>query len=539
MNRSSKQRNGQRSTVNEDVALCALRVELTMNYEPVIGLEVHVQLKTKSKLFCSCSTEFGAEGNSHTCPVCLGWPGSLPVVNETALRLAIKAGLALNCKVAERLKFDRKNYFYPDLPKAYQISQFDMPVNGKGWLDIETGTGPEKRGPVPEPFVVKRIGITRAHLEEDAGKLLHEGIADGSLVDYNRGGVPLLEIVSEPDLRSPQEAYDYLTALKAILQYVEVSDCDMEKGSLRCDANVSVRPVGQEKFGTKVEIKNLNSFKMVQKAIQYEIKRQTEACENGEVIVQETRLWNDAKGTTFSMRSKEEAHDYRYFPEPDLVPFTLSRETVEEIRKTLPELPLERAKRFIREFGLSEYDAYTLVEDKKLAEYFEAVVTQGQVLPPPLAGSRPEAGKKEDLSLTVFAKSVSNWVLNDLLALLNEKNIAIEDCQVSPHAFAGLIRLVEQGTVSGKTAKDVLQEMAATGKAAEVIVKEKGLTQVSDTGLIEKAVEKAMASNPAAVEEFKAGKQKALGALVGAVMKETGGKANPKLVNEILINKLG
>ncbi len=479
-----------------------------MNYEPVIGLEVHVQLKTKSKLFCSCSTEFGAEGNKHTCPVCLGWPGSLPVLNEAALKLGIRVGLALNCKVAERLKFDRKNYFYPDLPKAYQISQFDMPVNGKGELLIETRTADGK-------MAERRIGITRAHLEEDAGKLLHEGITDGSLVDYNRAGIPLLEIVSEPDLRSPQEAYDYLTALKAILQYVEVSDCDMEKGSLRCDANVSVRPVGQEKFGTKVEIKNLNSFKMVQKAIQYEIERQTEACESGETIVQETRLWNDAKGTTFSMRSKEEAHDYRYFPEPDLVPFTLARETVEEIRKTLPELPLERAKRFIKEFGIPEYDAYVLVQEKKIAGYFESCVRAGAT-----------------------AKLASNWVQTELLALLNAKNAAIEDCLISPHALAGLIRLVEQGTISGKTAKDVLQEMAATGKMAEVIVKEKGLVQVSDAGLIEKAVEKAIAANPAAVAEFKAGKQKALGALVGAVMKETGGKANPKVVNELLGKKL-
>jgi len=410
--------------------------------------------------------------------------------------------------VAERLKFDRKNYFYPDLPKAYQISQFDMPVNGKGELLIETKTADGK-------MIERKIGITRAHLEEDAGKLLHEGITDGSLVDYNRGGIPLLEIVSEPDLRSPQEAYDYLTALKAILQYVEVSDCDMEKGSLRCDANVSVRPVGQEKFGTKVEIKNLNSFKMVQKAIQYEIERQTEAIEGGETIVQETRLWDDGKGTTFSMRSKEEAHDYRYFPEPDLVPFTLSLELVKSIEATLPELPMARAKRFIKEFGIPEYDAYVLVQEKKLAEYFEACVREG-------------AG----------AKTASNWIQTELLAMLNAKNIAIEDCPVASKEFAGLLKLVEAGTVSGKTAKDVLQEMAATGKAADVIVKEKGLTQVSDTGLIEKAVEKAIAANPVAVAEFKAGKQKALGALVGAIMKETQGKANPKIVNEILQKKL-
>ena len=447
--------------------------------------------------------------------MCLGWPGSLPVVNEAALKLGIKAGLALNCDVAERLKFDRKNYFYPDLPKAYQISQFDMPVNGRGWVEIETqgGQTPSQKG--SDPFIIRKIGITRAHLEEDAGKLLHEGIADGSLVDNNRGGVPLLEIVSEPDLRSPQEAYDYLTALKAILQYVEVSDCDMEKGSLRCDANVSVRPVGQEKFGTKVEIKNLNSFKMVQKAIQYEIERQTEACENGETIVQETRLWNDAKGTTVSMRSKEEAHDYRYFPDPDLVAFTLSRELVDGIKKTLPELPLEKARRFIREFGLSEYDAYTLTEDKKLAEYFEACVREG-----------------------VGAKPASNWIQNELLALLNAKNISIEDCSVSPHAMAGLIGFVESRTTTSTTAKTILLDMFVTGKSAEMIIKEKGLTLVSDTGLIERAVEKAIASNPTAVAEFKAGKQKAIGALVGAVMKETGGKANPKIVNEILQKKL-
>ncbi len=479
-----------------------------MKYEPVIGLEVHVQLKTRSKLFCACSTEFGAEGNRHTCPVCLGWPGSLPVVNEAALALAIRAGLALNCKVAERLKFDRKNYFYPDLPKAYQISQYDMPVNGKGELLIETKA--------PDGALVeKTIGITRAHLEEDAGKLLHEGIPDGSLVDYNRGGIPLLEIVSEPDLRSPQEAYDYLTALKAILQCIEISDCDMEKGSLRCDANVSVRPEGQEKFGTKAEIKNLNSFKMVAKAIQYEIDRQTELVESGEKVVQETRLWNDAKGVTFSMRSKEEAHDYRYFPEPDLVPFTLSKETVAAIRKTLPELPRERAKRFVRDFGISSYDAAVLVQEKGTAEFFEACVSAG-------------AG----------AKAASKWVLNDLLAILNEKNSAIGDCLVKPDALAGLIRLTESQTINSTTAKAVLIDMAATGKSADAIVKEKGLAQVADTGLIERAVEKAMAANPASVADFRAGKQKALGALVGAVMKETQGKANPKMVNEILLKKL-
>ena len=494
----------------------------------MIGLEVHVQLKTKSKLFCSCSTEFGAEGNKHTCPVCLGWPGSLPVVNEAALKLAIRAGLALNCKVAERLKFDRKNYFYPDLPKAYQISQYDMPVNGKGWVDVETGTakkglGTRDSGLVEKgsgSFITKRIGITRAHLEEDAGKLLHEGIADGSLVDYNRGGIPLLEIVSEPDIRSPQEAYDYLTALKAILQYIEVSDCDMEKGSLRCDANVSVRPAGQKKFGTKVEIKNLNSFKMVQKAIQYEIERQTEAIKDGETIVQETRLWDDKKGTTFSMRSKEEAHDYRYFPEPDLVPFTLSRKTVEDIKKTLPELPLERAKRFIKEYGIPEYDAYVLVQEKKIAEYFEECIKEGG-----------------------DPKQISNLIQTKVFATLNEEKISIEVFrkEMPPKRLTGLVMLVQTQVISHTTASTIVYPsmLVRPMEPAEVIVKEKGLVQVSDTGLIEKAVEKAIAANPAAVAEFKAGKQKALGALVGAVMKETGGKANPKVVNEILLKKLG
>ncbi|MFZ5802279.1 MAG: Asp-tRNA(Asn)/Glu-tRNA(Gln) amidotransferase subunit GatB [Candidatus Omnitrophota bacterium] len=490
-----------------------------MTWEPVIGLEVHVQLKTRSKLFCSCPTTFGEEGNRNTCPVCLGWPGSLPVVNEEALKLAVRAGLALHCEIASRLKFDRKNYFYPDLPKAYQISQYDMPINGKGWVEIETTSA------------VKRIGITRAHLEEDAGKLLHEGIAEGSLVDYNRGGIPLLEIVSEPDIRSPEEAYDYLTTLKAILQYTGVSDCDMEKGSLRCDANVSIRPSGQQKLGTKVEIKNLNSFKMVQKALEYEIERQTEALTNGETVLQETRLWNDAQGATFSMRSKEEAHDYRYFPEPDLVPFTLSRETVEKIRATLPELPAARAKRYRDGLGLSPYDAQVLVQDKKLADYFEGVLQAlGLKIP---AGGRIQDNEK------AAVKAVSNWIQSELLALLNERKLAIEDAPVPAAAFAELMALILDQTVSGKIAKDVLPAMFETAKSAKAIVQEKGLVQVADAGLLEKIVEKVLAENPGSVADFKAGKQKAIGALVGAVMKATQGKANPKIANEILQRKLG
>ena len=366
------------------------------NFEPVIGLEVHVQLATQSKLFCACPTEFGAEPNRNTCPVCLGWPGSLPVLNQEALRLAMKVGLALKSEINERLKFDRKNYFYPDLPKAYQISQYDMPVNKGGELVIEVR---DESG----HFHPKKIGITRAHLEEDAGKLLHEGIQDGSLVDYNRAGTPLLEIVSEPDIRTPEEAYEYLVSLKAILQYLEVSDCDMEKGNLRCDANVSVRRIGESKFGTRAEIKNLNSFKAVQKAIHYEISRQIGLIENGEKVVQETRLWNDDQAKTFSMRSKEEAHDYRYFPEPDLVPFTINRETVQEIQSKLPELPEARSRRFMADYSLSEYDAYALVADKALANYFE-----------------------ECVKAKVNPKLASNWIQSELLALLNAAKITIE-----------------------------------------------------------------------------------------------------------------
>ncbi len=479
-----------------------------MKYEPVIGLEVHVQLGTKSKLFCACSTEFGSEPNSNTCPVCLGMPGSLPVLNQQALELGMKAGLALDCEICERLKFDRKNYFYPDLPKAYQISQFDMPVNKGGhlWVEIKATDG---------KWIEKKIGITRAHLEEDAGKLLHEGIVDGTLVDYNRGGVPLLEIVSEPDIRSADEAYAYLTALKATLQYAGVSDCDMEMGKLRCDANVSVRPVGQEKFGTRTETKNLNSFRAVQKAIEYEIMRQSQILEEGGKIEQETRLWNEAKGETALMRSKEDAHDYRYFPEPDLVPFTISRARVEAMRKTLPELPRARAKRFVEKLGLPRYDALVLVQEQTLAAFFEETIKEG-----------------------ASAKLASNWLLNDLLGLLNEKKIAIENSPISPKALAGLIQLIDNSTINGKIAKDVLPLMLSEGKTADKIVKEKNLAQVQDTGLIEQAADKVIAANPKSAEDFKAGKKQALGFLVGQVMKETGGKANPKMVNELLAKKL-
>ncbi|MBI3307253.1 MAG: Asp-tRNA(Asn)/Glu-tRNA(Gln) amidotransferase subunit GatB [Candidatus Omnitrophica bacterium] len=522
-----------------------------MSYEPVIGLEVHVQLGTKSKLFCNCPTEFGSEPNKNTCPVCLGWPGSLPVLNEKALQLAMKVGLALGSHVSERLKFDRKNYFYPDLPKAYQISQYDMPVNSGGRIVIEYESSnsvilrPEAEESKNEilrsaqddksggkKLISRTIGITRAHLEEDAGKLLHEGIKDGSLVDYNRAGIPLLEIVSEPDLRSPEEAYEYLVALKAILQYLEVSECNMERGELRCDANVSVRKTGTEKFGTRAEIKNLNSFKAVQKAIHYEIKRQTDLIEAGEKVVQETRLWNDDKGQTFSMRSKEEAHDYRYFPEPDLVPFTISRETVEKVRKTLPELPSERAERFIKNFGLSEYDAAALVVNKALGNYFEDVIGKKS------ATTNRSTVAIEFRDYVVSPKLASNWIQSELLALLNLNKLTIESSPVKAEALAGLVQLIENNTISGKIAKDVLPLMFESGKSAGTIVEEQGWVQVTDTKLIEEVAERIIAANPKSAEDFRAGKEQALGFLVGQMMKETKGKANPKLANEILRKKL-
>jgi aspartyl-tRNA(Asn)/glutamyl-tRNA(Gln) amidotransferase subunit B len=479
------------------------------NFEPVIGLEVHVQLKTESKIFCSCSTQFGCEPNENTCPVCLGLPGSLPVLNEKALTLAIKVGLALNCGITERIKFDRKNYFYPDLPKAYQISQYDMPVASKGFLMIET------KGAKGE-LIEKRIGITRAHLEEDAGKLLHEGIRDGSWVDYNRAGVPLLEIVSEPDIRLPEDAYDYLVSLKAILQYLDVSDCNMEEGHLRCDANVSIRKTGETKLGTKVEIKNLNSFRAVQKALAYEIKRQNECMENNEKILQETRLWNEARNETVSMRSKEFAHDYRYFPEPDLVPFSVSVEKIEALRNNLPELPRARSSRFQTQYELSAYDAYVLVSDKAWADYFELCVQE-----------------------KASPKLVSNWIQSELVRELSQRKMNLGDSAVTPKYLAGLIRLIEQGTISGKIAKEVLPMMFDTGKEAEELVREKGLTQVSDTKALEEIACRVIAANSKVVAEIRGGKPQAVGFLVGQVMKETQGKANPKLINEILMKKIG
>jgi aspartyl-tRNA(Asn)/glutamyl-tRNA(Gln) amidotransferase subunit B len=480
-----------------------------MAYEVVIGLEVHVQLNTDTKIFCGCSTEFGAAPNTHVCPVCMGQPGVLPVLNTNALEKAIRAGLALDCEIPEYSKFDRKNYFYPDLPKGYQISQFDFPVAVRGHLDIDMADGS-----------VKRIGVTRAHMEEDAGKLVHAEGASVSWVDLNRAGVPLLEIVSEPDMRGSDEAVAYLKSLKSIMKYCGVSDVNMEEGSLRCDANISIRPFGQKEFGTKVEIKNMNSFTNVKKAVEYEIVRQTEAAESGTKIVQETRLWDAQKGKTFSMRSKEEANDYRYFPEPDLPPVVTSREKVETARKALPELPRAKKQRFVSEYGVTPYDAETLADEKEVADYFEAV------------SKATRAG----------GKKAANWIQAEVLAVLNETGRSIVDFaenSVSAINLAELLDAVEDGTISGRAGKEVFVEMIAAGKGAKAVIAARGLQQVSDTSVLEKAVDEVLAANPDAVEKYRGGKTNLMGFFVGEIMKKTKGQANPKMVNELLKGKLG
>lgn len=478
-----------------------------MKYEAVIGLEVHTELQTTTKIFCGCKTSFGAEPNTNVCPVCLGLPGVLPVLNKRVLEFAVRAGLALNCEISRFSKFDRKNYYYPDLPKNFQTSQFDLPICERGHLDIEVNG--EK----------KQIRITRAHMEEDAGKLVHHGTSitdsDYSLVDYNRTGTPLLEIVTEPDMRSAKEAVAYLEKMRAILQYIGISDCRMEEGSLRCDANVSVRPVGQKELGTKAEIKNINSFKGVEKAIEYEALRQAEILEDGGKIIQETRTWDEKEGVTKSMRTKEEANDYRYFPEPDLAPFTVSEEYIEDIRKTLPELPDERRERYIANFGLSSTDAQYMTNDKDTSDYFEKVVA---------AGADPKASV--------------NWIMGEFASQLSNAGIEIAKAPVTPENLAKLLALIAKGTISGKIAKKVFAEMWKDGADPEEIVKAQGLVQISDTGALKELVVKVIANNPKAVEDFKAGKKKAVGALVGQVMKETKGKANPKVINELLNDEL-
>ncbi|MEI7640198.1 MAG: Asp-tRNA(Asn)/Glu-tRNA(Gln) amidotransferase subunit GatB [bacterium] len=487
-------------------------MSLKEKYEIVIGLEVHAELNTKTKIFCGCKNEFGAEANTYVCPNCLGLPGSLPVFNKQVLHHAVKAGLALNCTIAHKSKFDRKNYYYPDLPKAYQISQFDMPIAVKGYLDIVNKQGEKKR-----------LGITRLHMEEDAGKLIHltktGQIADAeeSLVDYNRGGVPLAEIVSEPDMRSSEDAYLYLSAVKAILKYTNVSDCNMEEGSLRCDANISIRPFGQEKLGVKVEVKNMNSFNNVRKAIDYEVERQMQMAEAGEAIIQETRLWDAGKAKTFSMRGKEGAHDYRYFPEPDLPILETSAEYINTIKAELPELPLQKAERFISQYGLPAYDAGVLTSEIPLADYFEKVA-----------------------KLSAEPKLSSNWIMGDLLAKMNEAGEAdIEKVKVTPEKLAKMLGLIKNATISGKIAKTVFEDMYATGNDPEQIVKEKGLVQITDTKAIEEVIDKVIAANPAIVAEIKGGKVQAMGFMTGQIMKESKGKANPQLVNELLKKKLG
>jgi aspartyl-tRNA(Asn)/glutamyl-tRNA(Gln) amidotransferase subunit B len=474
-----------------------------MQYEAVIGLEVHAQLLTDSKIFCGCSTKFGAAPNTHTCPVCLGMPGVLPVLNQKVVEYTVRLALATHCKIAPSSRFARKNYFYPDLPKGYQISQYELPVAEHGWIDIEANG--ER----------KRIGITRIHLEEDAGKLIHDATQPFSYVDFNRTGVPLIEIVSEPNLRTPEEASSYLKKLRDIVRYLDICDGNMEEGSFRCDANISLRPVGSEGLGVKAEVKNMNSFRFVQRALEYEIKRQHAILEQGGTIVQETRLWDSDKSVTHGMRGKEEAHDYRYFPDPDLVPVVVDDEWIEKVRLELPELPDAKKERFMREYGLPEQDAVVLTGNKELATYFEACVAR---FPQP--------------------KKVSNWIMAELLRELNRDDREIDQCPVTPEALADLLIMMEEDVISGKIAKTVFEEMYGTGKAPETIVAEKGLKQVTDEGEIGEVIDSIMAAHPNQVDEYRAGKEKLLGFFVGQVMKQTQGKANPKLVNEVLREKL-
>jgi aspartyl-tRNA(Asn)/glutamyl-tRNA(Gln) amidotransferase subunit B len=475
-----------------------------MIYEVVIGVEVHAQLRTKSKMFCGCGITFGLSANSQTCPVCLGLPGTLPVINKVAVEMAVRAGLALNCTIGEQNRFARKNYFYPDLPKGYQISQYEAPICEHGWIEIAAGDGK------------KRIRIRRAHLEEDAGKNVHETGTTGSCVDLNRAGTPLLEIVTEPDMRSADEVVAYLKGLRNVLMYLEVCDGNMDEGSFRCEPNLSLRPLGQKEFGTKVELKNINSFKFVKDAIEYEIKRQTKVLNERGQVQQETRLWNLDRGETAVMRSKEEAHDYRYFPDPDLVPLKLDKEWIERFRSSLPELPTVRAGRFVSEYGLPEYDAGVLTASKGIADYFEACA-----------------------ALFNQPKTVSNWVMGELTRELNNSGTEVSASPVSPDRLVSLLQMVEKGTISLKVAREIFPELYSSRKSPEQIVQEKGLTQVSDEGALETVIADVLTKNPSQVAQFKEGKQQVLGFLVGQVMKATGGKANPGKVNELLKKKLG
>jgi len=469
-----------------------------MPYEVVIGLEVHAQLLTESKIFCSCSTKFGALPNSHVCPVCMGMPGVLPVLNKKVVEFALKMALATHCRINSYSVFARKNYFYPDLPKGYQISQYEHPLAKDGWVEIEV-TGQKKQ-----------IGIVRIHIEEDAGKLIHDLHKPISYVDFNRTGVPLIEIVSKPDIRTPEEGVAYLKKLRSILRYLGICDGNMEEGSFRCDANISLRPIESEKFGVRTELKNMNSFKHVQRALTYEIERQRSILEQGGSIVQETRLWDETKNITRSMRGKEEAHDYRYFPDPDLMPVVIDKNWIEKIENTLPELPDVKKQRFVQEYRLPEYDAEVLTSEKELAEYFEQVVKYGS-----------------------DAKLASNWMMSEVLRKLNQEKREITACPITPKDLAELLQLIQKGTISGKIAKIVFEEMYSSGKPASQIVREKSLIQITDQAVLEKIAQKIIESYPKEVEQYKAGKEKLLGFFVGQMMKQTKGKANPQLVNKI------
>jgi aspartyl-tRNA(Asn)/glutamyl-tRNA(Gln) amidotransferase subunit B len=483
-------------------------------WEAVIGLEVHAQLKTDSKIFCACSTEFGQEPNSNTCPVCLGLPGALPTLNREAVKMAGKAALALNLKINDESIFARKNYFYPDLPKGYQISQYDRPFSERGAVEILTSERDE--GGRAADWRLKRFGITRAHIEEDAGKSVHDvGDPNKSYVNLNRAGTPLLEIVSEPDFRSSWEAYDYVNFLRRTLQYVDVCDGNMEEGNLRCDANVSVRRAGETKLGVRAEIKNVNSLRFLQKAIEYEIDRQVALLETGGKVTQETRLWNEKEGKTYTMRSKEDAPDYRYFPEPDLPPLEVSKEWVERLRDELPELPEARRQRFMRDYDLNADEAFRLTGQRELADYFEAAAKAANNI-----------------------RAAANWVLSELLRELTNAKVDITECKIKAEDLGAMIRLIDDKTISGKIAKDVFVEMFATGKAPAEIVKEKGLTQITDASAIEKIVDEVIVANPKQVENYRGGKTALMGFFVGQVIKASGGKANPQAVNDILKKKL-
>ncbi len=478
-----------------------------MKYEAVIGLEIHCELKTNTKIFCGCATSFGAEQNTHVCPVCLGFPGVLPTVNKRVVEFGIKAGLATNCTINKYSKFDRKNYYYPDLPKNWQTSQFDLPIAEHGWVDIDVEG--EK----------KRIRLTRIHMEEDAGKLVHSGtnIKDSatSNVDYNRTGVPLLEIVSEPDMSSAEEARTYMEKIKSIMEYIDVSNCRMEEGNLRADVNVSIRPVGSKELGTRTEMKNINSFKSLVDAIDYEIERQTEVLEDGGHIVQETRTWDPEQGITLSMRSKENAHDYRYMPEPDLPPIVTSDETIEQYRSELPELPDARRERLEKEYGLSDYDAGIITSSRAMAEYFDEAIADG-----------------------ADAKLVANWIMGDLSKNLNAENLTIDKSPVDAKRLGEMVQLISKGTISSKIGKKVFTEMWSCPDSPEKIVADKGLVQITDTKAIEAIVEQVIADNPKPVADYQGGNKKAIGALVGQVMKLSKGKANPQLANQLLAQKL-